>query len=59
MVGKEEGERVSDQVSEEMGDLQRVKKLNRSVYSGGWETGGSHQKVPDTRKVRGFQDPMA
>ena len=29
------------------------------VYSsGGWGIGGSHQKVPDTRKARGFQDPM-
>jgi hypothetical protein len=25
--------------------------------NGGWETGGSHQKLPGARKARGFQDP--
>jgi hypothetical protein len=27
--------------------------------NGGWGTGGSNQKVPDARKARAFQDPMA
>jgi hypothetical protein len=26
--------------------------------NGGWETGASYQKVPDTRKARLSQDPM-
>jgi hypothetical protein len=32
--------------------------LTEVCRNGGWETGGSNQKVPDSRKARAFQDPM-
>ena len=43
-------------MEEDEGVVQRVRKLNRGS-NGRWGTGGSNQKVPDTRKARASQDP--
>jgi hypothetical protein len=37
-------------------DIQRVRKLSRGVYQWEWGIQGRQQKVPETRKARGYQD---
>jgi hypothetical protein len=51
--GEEEKRRGQDQVWEEMGKMHRGSRNLTEVCS----NGGSQQKVPDTRKARGSQDP--
>ena len=58
MGGREEGEGKKmgqNQVWEEM--YRGSGNLTEVCSNGGWETGGSNQKVPDARKARVSQDP--
>jgi hypothetical protein len=45
-------------IGRDRGAIQSVRKLNRNVEQWGVGKRGSHQKVPDARKVRGLQDPV-
>ena len=58
---KKEGERKREQAEFGVGGdrqcVQKVKKVNSDVQQWGMGNRVSHQKVPDARKARGFQDP--